>query len=143
MATKHYEAPDTIISNLSLNVNGRPVRINFSPISIHEGSHTGKGSMLVTSNPRLQESIEKCPLFNKRIFIYRVVEENEEQNASANVEKPKVEVVSETEVSSLNDAREYLVKKFGYTKQTLPTRRAINNAAKAHSIEFAALKEKE
>ena len=143
MAVKHYEAPNTVVSGLSIIVNGRPRRLNFNPISIYEGSHTGKGSMLVTDNPSLQAAIESCALFGKRIFLFR--EENEpkkEANATEGAEnEPKKEaiIVKADEVSSLNDAREYLVAHFGANKKALSNTKAILNVAAENNVVFEAL----
>lgn len=144
MATKHYEAPDTIISNISLIVCGRPARISFQPISTYEGSHTGKGSMFVTDNAELQEAIERSPLFGRRIFLFKTEEPKPEVALDENGEEAHtVKVIPESEVGSFNDAREYLEKNHGYTKTNLPNRKAIINAAKAQDVEFEFAAEKE
>jgi len=142
MATKHYEAPDTIISNVNIIVGGRPARISFTPISTYEGSHTGRGSMLVTGNEELQKAIESSPLFGRRIFLFKTEEAKNEVAAAAEGDElqPPVEI-PESEVGSFNDAREYLVLHYGYTKATLPNKKAILNAAKAQNIVFVALQE--
>ena len=141
MARKHYEAPDTIISNLNIFVSGRPARISFTHISTYEGSHTGRGSMLVTSNPDLQDAIEHSALFGRRIFLFSTEEETRPSEEASGENENEVVVVPETEVGSYSDARDYLVTHFGYDKSAFPNKRAITKAAKAHNIEFAALKE--
>lgn len=143
MATKHYEAPDTIISNISLIVGGRPARISFQPISTYEGSHTGKGSMFVTENAELQEAIERSPLFGRRIFLFKTEEPKPEVTLDENGGESQTVKVPVSEVGSFNDAREYLVEKYGYVKANLPNRKAIINAAKAQDVEFEFAAEKE
>lgn len=144
MATKHYEAPDTIISNISLIVGGRPARISFQQISTYEGSHTGKGSMFVTDNAELQEAIERSPLFGRRIFLFRTEEPKAEMTLDENGEELQpAKVIPVSEVGSFNDAREYLVEKFGYVKANLPNKKAIINAAKAQNVEFEFAAQKE
>lgn len=144
MATKHYEAPDTIISNISLIVGGRPARISFQPISTYEGSHTGKGSMFVTDNTELQEAIERSPLYGRRIFLFKTEEAKPEVTLDENGDELKpVKVIPVSEVSSFNDAREYLVANHGYIKANLPNKKAIINAAKAHDVEFEFAAQKE
>lgn len=142
MATKHYEAPDTIISDISLIVGGRPARISFRPISTYEGSHTGKGSMFETDNAEIQEAIERSPLYGRRIFLFST-EEPKPETAAVDGEdalQPAM-VIGESEVGSYNDAREWLAERYGYAKSNLPNKKAIQNAARAHNVDFAALRE--
>lgn len=136
MVKKIYEAKSSIITGLTIFVGKKPVSINFRPIGTYEGSHTGKGSLFETSDPVLQEAIEKCPAFGRRFFLFKTENINEvvkEEVKETTEDKGEMQTIV---VSTPAEAREYLVENFGYAAKGLTRQDRINKAAAEHNIEF-------
>lgn len=127
---KTYEAPNTVVSNVSLIHNGKVFVIDFNPISAFAGSHTGKGSMLITKDKELQEAIESSRYFDKTIFLFKVEEDVEEV---AKEEERDYKVVP---IDSPADARDYLQENYGIDKKRILNIKQIKTAAQKVGIVF-------
>lgn len=147
MRTITFEAPHSVISDLTLIVDGRPKRVSFTPITAFEGSHTGNGSWLVTSDPALQNAIMGCPLFGSSISILadkstseaREVKEDGGEEEELAVDEVDLQHISADEVSSLTDAREYLEEHFGVDKKKVSNPKALQRVAAECGVVFDAL----
>ena len=120
--TKTYSA-DTHVSISVLLKNNKSARISFSPM-------TRGGSSYTTANKELQEAIEKHSQFGKMFKVTSAVED------APKAMKPEKKELKEMEVSSLDDAREYLVEHLNYSYTKLKTQDAIMAAGKANGIKF-------
>lgn len=120
--TKTYSAK-THVSISVLLKNNKSARISFSPM-------TRGGSSYTTANKELQEAIEKHSQFGKMFKLTSAVED-----APKAVKAEKKEL-TEMEVASLDDAREYLVEHLNYSYTKLKTQDAIMAAGKANGIQF-------
>ena len=127
---KTYEAPNTIISNVSLIHNGKVFVINFMPVSSFAGSQTGHGSMFITRNPELQEAIESSRYFHKSIFLFKTEAEAADV---AEEEKKEYKVVN---VDSPADARDFLQENFGIDKKRILNIKQIVAAAQKVGVVF-------
>ena len=133
---------------MSLSVKlstGKSAHITFSPL-------TGGGSTFVTDNAMLQRALEAHPKYGK---LFKAVQAplsrdegvvSSESGAGAPLSRDEgvgsSEEVSTTvkiEVSCLDDAKEYLVEKFGISRTKLRSTKAIKEAAAAHDIEFVGI----
>jgi hypothetical protein len=86
---------------------------------------------LETSDPVVQLVIEQSPLYGKAVLLDSMIEIVEE--------KPEPELTAD-DVTTLEQAREYLVKNFGMDKRTISAPNALKSAAKGHGVEFPNLK---
>lgn len=113
-------------SHIALNVvtNEGNAHISFSPV-------TGGGSEFYTKDEALQAALEKHPKFGK---LFKAVEVEPPVIKKA---EPKKEVdESKVEVSSAEDAKEYLIDKFGISRTKLRSIAAIKEMAASKGIEF-------
>lgn len=129
--TKTYEAPNSILSNLTLIHNGKVYKISFQPVSAFAASQTGHGSIFITSDKELMEAIESSRLFHRSIFIFKT--EGDEVAEEPEEEQREYKVVT---VDSPTDARDYLVENFGIDKKRVLNLKQIKTAAQKVGILF-------
>lgn len=82
---------------------------------------------LETSDTLTQFVIESSPLFGKKIFLEDSIE----------IEEPKPEkVLTLEDVTSLQEAREYMVKNYGVNLKTIISPNALKSQMKNHQVKF-------
>lgn len=82
---------------------------------------------LTTRDSLTQYVIEKSPLFGKRIFL----------ESSIEIEEPKPEKkIGLEDVTSMAEAREYMVKNFGVNPKAIISPNALKTQMKNHQVEF-------
>lgn len=128
---KTYEAPRTILSDINIIHKGKLFRLNFQPISVFAGSRTGKGSMLITNDPEIQEAIEHSAYFHREVFIFK-----EEEEKIAHEEQEDETNLTVVNVTSPSDARDYLSSNFGIDKKRISTLKQIGDVARKCGIIF-------
>lgn len=125
------------------------IRVGEGVISIpfRHGSYTGFSSQSAeyrTDSPFYQMIIENSALFKEgKIHIindYRdksthISEEEPTENIGYN-EEEDTSVLEEVVIPSLEDAKAYLIEKFGFKAQGLRSKTAIREAAKNNGIKF-------
>lgn len=96
-----------------------------------------------TSNPIIQDMIERSDYFkNGKIILLKRVEKKSSaeqaqvQEATAK-KSAKGKDFATIKVSSLDDAKEYLVEHFGLSAQDLLTKKSIEAAGKANGVVFS------
>lgn len=111
--------------------NGSKVRVSFDAL-------TGGGSLYSTADEGIQYGLEHHSGFGKIFRLDESVIDDQPVLPVAQDEevKPQVLVVN---VSNLDDAKEYLVEKFGLSRTKLRSRAAILDAAGENGIEFTGI----
>lgn len=111
--------------------DGSKVRVSFDAL-------TGGGSIYSTADKGIQHGLEHHAGFGKIFHIDETVADEQPQSpvTQPKEEEPKVIVVN---VSNLDDAKEYLVEKFGLSRTKLRSKSAILDAAGANGIEFTGI----
>jgi hypothetical protein len=111
--------------------NGSKVRVSFDAL-------TGGGSLYSTADEGIQYGLEHHIGFGKIFRLDESVVDDQPVSPVAQDEevKPQVLVVN---VSNLDDAKEYLVEKFGLSRTKLRSRAAILDAAGENGIEFVGI----
>jgi hypothetical protein len=122
--TKRYTSSARVVIGV-ITEDGGYTRIAFHPL-------TGGGSYFETSDEKLQRAIERNSGY-RRSFIGREVEE---QVAPAPVIEEEPKGPKQVNVASLDDAKDYLAEKFGYSRTKLRSKAAILAAAEESGIEF-------
>lgn len=120
-------------SHVSINVvmptskGQKSVHVSFTPL-------TGGGSMYITDNKDMQTALEHHSRFGRlfKIDIYY----KDEPVQKKPVEKTPEAIIETVNVASLEDAKEYLVNRFGISRTKLRSKKQIMDAAEAHNIEF-------
>lgn len=151
MATKTYKSRTCIAINVVM-ASKKNRHVSFEPCT--DGS-----SSFTTSSPELQEAIEKHYNY-KKLFRLESCIEDEKKTADKNTnvnneitddvkdivaddENPDNETsadnVVKVDVSDLEAAKEYLADKFGISRTSLRSKKAIIEQAQAHNIEFVGL----
>lgn len=128
----------TAKSHVALSVilpNGKSVRVSFTPV-------TGGGSAYFTESPNMQAALESHQQFNK-LFKEDIYAEEQMRRAADKAakkiekkEKDNTPKVIQVKVSCLDDAKEYLVENFDFSRTKLRSAAAIKKAAEASNIEF-------
>lgn len=140
MITKTYEAPNTVISDFCVFVNGKARRISFNVVSVYEGSHTGRGSMFTTSDEAMQRAIEGSRLYGRRIFLFKEVKTEdapvEMDGDTVAFDVDRLEHIGTDVVSSMNDAREYLERRFGIDRKKISNPKALLRVAQENGVVF-------
>lgn len=119
-------------SHVSINVimpNGKSRHVTFNSL-------TGGGSMYSTSDEDMQSALETHHNYGVLYKLDKVVDETKVEvkpKAQPKVQEPEVKTVK---VASLEDAKEYLVDKYGISRTKLRSKKQIMEAAEAHNIEF-------
>ena len=138
MKKKYVSKSHVAVSVLTGNGN---VHISFTP-------KTGGGSVYYTESEDIQKGLRSHPRYGK-LFKEDDSEELLEAakaKAAAEAEEMKKKAPKKTdsgmtkiEVACLDDAKDYLVDKFGISRTKLRTKTAIMDAAKKNKIEFTIL----
>lgn len=135
MVRKVYNAPNTIISSLTVYVKGYPRTIHFTPTTIFVNNSTGRGSQYVTSNEELQKALEACPSFGRSFFLSSV-----EEIATEPVNEVKAPVEPKTiQVSTPAEARDYICENFGVKPREIWSKENLLNKAKELGITFVGI----
>lgn len=95
-----------------------------------------------TSNPIIQDMIERSDYFkNGKITLLRKVEKSSTEQVQAQEATAKKSAkgkdLATIKVSSLDDAKDYLVEHFGLSAQDLLTKKSIEAAAKTNGVVFS------
>lgn len=132
---KKYKAK----SHVSLSVflkNGKSTRVVFSPL-------TGGGSIFYTKDEELQEALENHVKYGHLFKLEKVVQKQpavaESKKTEDNGEQQnavKTARIVKHEVACNDDAKDYLVEKFGISRTKLRSRAQIDEAAAAHNVQF-------
>lgn len=90
--------------------------------------------MFITDDKDMQTALERHSRFGKlfKLDVYYKDEPVEEEP----VEEVPEATTNTVKVASLEDAKEYLVDKFGISRTKLRSKKQIMDAAEAHNIEF-------
>lgn len=83
---------------------------------------------LETSDPIVQLVIEQSPLYGKAVLLDSMIEIEEQAPAEPEI-KPE-------DVTTLEQAREYMVKTFGIEKRTITAPNALKSQMKGHGVVF-------
>jgi len=131
----------------SVFFDGKEIRIGFESVT-KMGSRYLYGKY-GTSDPKIQEQLEKSPSFNVEYRLIQTTEtetgEPEEKNippvsgqiSPAKTDDPKTSI---PEVIRIQDARDYLIKNLKKTFKDVISREKILQLAKDNKIEFPNLK---
>jgi hypothetical protein len=95
---------------------------------------TGGGSYYVTGDEQLQRAIERNAGYGRSFIGQEVVET---PKAAAKAEAPKGP--KQVQVASLDDAKDYLAERYGYSRTKLRSKAAIIAAAEENNIEFVGI----
>ena len=125
--TKKYTSSARVVIGVVLE-DGSNMRIAFHPM-------TGGGSYFVTSDEKLQKAIEQNSGYRRSFISHEV----EEQAAPAPVVKEEPKGPKQVKVTNLDDAKDYLADKFGYSRTKLRSKAAILAAAEENGIEFTGI----
>lgn len=122
---------NSIVHICVIKPNGDRVRISFDAL-------TGGGSQYSTDDEGIQYGLEHHAGFRKIFRLDETVVDERPQSpvSQTEVEEPKVLSVN---VSNLDDAKEYLVEKFGLSRTKLRSKAAIVAAAEENGIEFTGI----
>lgn len=154
---KTYAVNDVLEWECCISVGKSNIRLNFSGGGISPYGQTA--AEFTTSNPMLQSIIENSGYFkNNRIYILRSVNIDDSGKEKVNPanEIPKMsedlpcdeppsapegtEVDSDgivhIHVSDTNEAKDYLVEKFGVKASSMRSKVSINEIASEHKIVF-------
>ena len=93
------------------------------------------GSYYVTSDEEEQEALEKHSMFGKVFKLAGIVEEPEQPECDCGCKQEKAVV----NVSSLTEAKDYLVEKFEISRTKLRTKEAIVKMAEQYGVEFVGI----
>lgn len=108
---------------------GKSMHLSFVPL-------TGGGSMYSTSDENMQSAIETHHNFGVLYKLDKVVDETKVEvkpKEQPKVQEPEVKTVK---VASLEDAKEFLVDRFGISRTKLRSKKQIMDAAEAHNVMF-------
>lgn len=119
---------------MTVYLDGRPVSIDFMPVSAYVGSKTGRGSIFVTSDEKMQEAIESSKLFGRRIRLMKseeIAEKNELEEEKKEEKQYKI-----VKVSCPSDAKDYLMDEYNIERKNVSTIKKIKECAEALGIMF-------
>lgn len=119
---------DRVIS-FSLSINGTDKRFRFTPVM-------NCGSIYVTSSKDEIKALEKSPMFNT---VYKRVESQGEVS-EGRTRKSKKEIISVDNVTSWQEAKEYLVENFDIDSKEINTPESIQKCAAENNLVFPNLK---
>lgn len=134
---KKYKSKSCVSLSVVLPTGGT-THISFNPI-------TGGGSVFYTSNELLQAGLEKHPKYGKLFKLdetgnanVKKAEENPlpTEQPTAEVEGTAGTSLKEMKMSCNDDAKDFLVDKFGISRTKLRSRVQIEAAGEAHGIKF-------
>jgi hypothetical protein len=122
---KKYKAKSHVALSVHLP-SGKSVRVSFTPL-------TGGGSVYYTDDKDLQSALRRHPKYG---HLFKECE-MPVVNAAPAPKPAKTPSDKETvSVTCLDDAKEYLVEKLGYSRTKLRSAKAIKDAAEKHGIVF-------
>lgn len=121
---KKYSSKSHVAVNVILP-NGVHVHVAFEPL-------TGGGSVYYTNDENLQKALERHYQYGK---LYKGAEVEEPKEEEPVVEEPAA-ASKKVSMASLEDAKEYLIDRFGISRTKLRSKKQIMDAAEAHNIEF-------
>ena len=140
MATKTYKAIGTQVS-LNLFINGRNFRVMFHPVSNYVAGQGG--SELTTDNPSLQKALEENGNFGRLYWLKAddgtlVKELPESKNEAQAAEEPSLaeKPLEVVRVTSIADAKMWLMDHKGWTPKNKVTTKGIIEAARGYGIRF-------
>ncbi len=127
--TKKYKAKSQIALNVVLGT-GKSVHVSFS-------AQTGGGSIYYTDNKELQNALERHPKFG-RLFKR---DDSEPVAVSAPAEAPSVDDagaggLKEMSFACLDDAKDFLVDRYGMSRTKLRSQSAIEEAGRQEGYAF-------
>ena len=136
---KKYKAKSCVSVNVTLSTGGN-THISFSAI-------TGGGSVYYTKNPIIQQGLESHPKYGKLFTLESSTpsRSNKEapaakpngapagSNANAGTKAPQVK---EVKAACNDDAKDYLVERFGISRTKLRNREQIEAAGTANGVKF-------
>lgn len=132
---KKYKANSHVSLSVMLT-NGKSAHVSFKPL-------TGGGSVFYTADETLQEALESHVKYGKLFKTEQIQNAVAPKKASApkKEEKPAeqnavVARVVKHEVTCNDDAKDYLVEKFGVSRTKLRSRAQIEEAGAANNVEF-------
>ena len=124
---KKYKAKSHVSLSVALS-SGKSTHVTFSPL-------TGGGSVYYTDNPELQRALEHHPKYGR---LFRIDESEPAVVAAAVPLKAAPEKtedsVKEMKFACLDDAKDFLVDKYGLSRTKLRSRTAIVEAGKKEGI---------
>lgn len=127
---KTYKARTNISLNVFLEQSKKNLHVTFCAMS--DGS-----SVFTTDDEHVQSGLEHHYKFGKLFKL------TDSQEAAPTVEAPaeaeaeaEGDEVEKVELSDWDSAKDYLADRFGLTRTTLRSHKAITDAAKAHGIEI-------
>ena len=134
---KKYKAKSCISITVALSTGGT-THVSFNPV-------TGGGSVYYTKNPIIQAGLENHPKYGKLFTL----DSSFVQSAKPNTSKPSAKTpdaatesegttkkVVEVKMSCNDDAKDYLVEKFGISRTKLRSRAQIEAAGVANGVKF-------
>ena len=119
---KIYKAKSHI--SITVTLRGANAHVSFSPL-------TGGGSTYTTNDAEMQAALEAHPKFGKLFKAIEVKPVEVKKKAA-----PKKDEGNKVKVNSADDAKEYLIDKFGISRTKLRTIKAIKEAAEKKGIVF-------
>lgn len=138
MARKTYRAFGSIVS-ISVFIDGRNIDVNFMPVSNY---HAGEGgSVFTTDDEKIQEALERSNNFGQ---IYHLDSSDDAGKAShGDTKTTDTSVVDgelkQVEVSSIEDAKAWLVDNCGWKPTARPTKTGIAKVASSYGYVFVGL----
>ena len=130
---KKYQSKSHIAINVVLE-SGKSAHVSFS-------AKTDGGSVYYTEDTSLQDALERHHMYGK---LFTLVSSDSTPEADPVDESPSMpddgtrSVVS-VEVSCLDDAKDYLVEKFGISRTKLRSEKAIRESGESHGVEFVGI----
>lgn len=130
---KKYKSKSCVSLSVVLPTGGT-THISFSPV-------TGSGSVFYTENEKLQAGLESHPKFGKLFSLdsQPVVSAKpaaKSKAKAADTASDGKNQLKEMEMSCNDDAKDYLVEKFGISRTKLRSREQIESAGIANGIKF-------
>lgn len=130
---KTYKANTNISLNVFLPESQKNLHVAFCGLS--NGS-----SVFTTDDEQVQDGLERHYKFGKLFKLIATTDPVEEEAAATAAEEAKAEAQSDglerVELSDWDSAKDYLADRFGLTRTTLRSHKAITDAAKANGIEI-------
>jgi len=121
---KKYKAKSHVALSVHLP-SGKSVRVSFTPL-------TGGGSVYYTDDKDLQSALRSHPKYE---HLFKECEMPAPMVQSQPAPK-QADSTTKISVSCIEDAKEILVDKFGYSRTKLRSIKAIKDAAEKHGIIF-------
>lgn len=145
---KIYQSKSATRLVVTVRTGERKVFCEFTGGSTHPRIITGS---YTTTNPDIQQQLEKCPAFNKTYFLRQVIEEEQSQQVEVSLreipqgkvieitpedEEPMAQPGSIEAVTSLLKARDFMNKEHGIPHSKLKNRAEVESAARELGLEF-------